>query len=83
MHDQSQGARLFFDVDGQPLLQAAQQLVDAHATYTLFVGPEADLTDGEKEQLKKSGWSVIRLTPTVLRAQQAIVLAAGAIRSLL
>ena len=83
LRDQSQEVSLFFDVDGLPLLQAAQQLVDMHKSYTLFVGPEGDLTDDEKGQLKQNGWLFVRLTPTVLRAQQAMVLAVGAIRSLL
>lgn len=46
-------------------------------------GPEGDLTYEEKMQLTEDGFAFCALTPTVLRAQQAIAIGLGAIRSYL
>jgi 16S rRNA U1498 N3-methylase RsmE len=51
--------------------------------YILFAGPEGDLLDAEKFLLQKVDFHFVRLTPTVLRAQQAITLGAGLVRSML
>jgi len=48
-----------------------------------MIGPEGDLTAQEKELLKERGVQFLRLTPTILRAQQAVVVAMGIFRSLL
>ncbi len=63
---------------------ASQRLVDAVAgaqEITLFVGPESDFTHEEKQLICQSGAKTCRLTPTILRAQQAAAVAVGIIRS--
>ena len=45
------------------------------------VGPEGDLTQEEKDYLKQQGFVFCRLTPTVLRARQAVALGLGILRS--
>lgn len=75
---------IFFDVDGQALFEAASELKRAHnGRYIITVGPEGDLLDAEKFQLQKASFAFVCLTPTVLRAQQAIAVGVGAVRSLL
>jgi 16S rRNA (uracil1498-N3)-methyltransferase len=46
-------------------------------------GPEGDFTDTEKEFLKNASYQSVRLTPTVLRAQQAGALLLGVVRSII
>lgn len=73
---------LFFDIEGKPVLEVVMQLCSAKtSTCILFAGPEGDLLDAEKFLLQKAGFQFARLTPTVLRAQQAIILGAGILRS--
>ncbi len=70
----------FFDVQGAPYAKvlAADDLRDA---YTIIVGPEGDLTESEKFYLQQQQVSFVRLTPTILRVQQAVALAIGIVRS--
>ncbi len=73
---------LFFDPAGHPLAD----IVDSckkQTHFTLMIGPEGDLTSEEKSKLKEWGFTFCALTPTILRAQQAAVVAAGIIRSLI
>lgn len=49
---------------------------------TGFCGPEGDLTLREKELLKNNGFNFYSLTPTVLRAQEAVTIGAGIIRAI-
>lgn len=49
---------------------------------TIFVGPESDLSDTEKQFLYQHSVSFCRLTPTILRACHAAILAVGIIRTL-
>lgn len=49
--------------------------------YRVFVGPEGDFTQEEKEFLIQSGAHSIRLTPTVLRASHAAIISIAMIRS--
>lgn len=72
----------FFDVMGNPLLDVVKE-TPKHDSYIVCVGPEGDLLESEKFLLQKSGFTFARLTPTVLRAQQAVVVGLGALRSLL
>lgn len=51
--------------------------------YTIVVGPEADLSQKEKAFLAEHKSTLVSLTPTVLRAGDALVLACGIIRSFL
>lgn len=75
--------KIFFDPDGCHL----NTLI--HSIYTslpinivLLVGPEGDLTADEKCSLNYSGFVFCRLTGTILRAQQAVAVSLGALRSM-
>lgn len=46
-----------------------------------FIGPEGDFSKQEKEMLQQASFPAFRLTPTVLRSQQAVVAALTLIRS--
>jgi 16S rRNA (uracil1498-N3)-methyltransferase len=55
-----------------------------HPTHiTLLVGPEGDLTYEEKNLLLEKSFIFCRLTPTVLKAQQAITTLVSMVRSLI
>lgn len=49
---------------------------------SVLIGPEGDLTESEKEQLKKYNPQFFKLTPTILRAQLAAVVSVAIIRSI-
>lgn len=68
------------DPSGQSMLG----LFDSQTTeaYVVMVGPEADLTQQEKDSVQHAGFSFYRLTPTILKAVDAVSLVAGIIRSL-
>jgi len=48
---------------------------------TILIGPEGDFTESEKKLISDHNYQSWRLTPTVLRSEQAAALAAGIIRS--
>lgn len=76
--------KLFFDQKGKPLFDVIPTL---HASKSknilLFVGPEGDLTIEEKKMVQFNDFIFCALTPTTLRAVQAVALGAGFVRSLL
>lgn len=74
------GLILFFDVQGQPYVQQLGAAKSPEA-YTIIVGPEGDLTESEKFYLQQQQVAFVRLTPTILRVQQAVALAIGIVRS--
>ena len=49
----------------------------------ITMGPEGDLTDAEKTLLREASYQAVKLTPTILRSQQAGALLLGVIRSTL
>lgn len=49
----------------------------------MTLGPEGDFTDTEKNLLKMAAYQAVRLTPTVLRSQQAGALLLGVVRSVI
>lgn len=78
----AEGEKLFFDVGGQSALTKAIELSKARVSViTCSVGPEGDLTLQEKELLKIHGFSTCLLTPTVLRACDAVTVGMGIMRS--
>jgi len=80
----STGITIFFDPDGSALYEVAGTLRDQQPqTINLLVGPEGDLISKEKETLRAKEATFCSLTPTVLRAHQAIAVGCGAIRALL
>lgn len=74
--------KIFFDPEGQPLLTVMQNLAKSGGACALLVGPEGDLTDAEKAFIQKQGFVFCALTPTILRACDALALGAGVVRSL-
>lgn len=77
-------AKIFFDPTGLPLSEVIA-LVERqkHQHIIACAGPEGDLTPDEKMMLDDRGFVRCALTPTVLRAQQAVAVGLGALRSLL
>lgn len=77
-------SKLFFDPSGIPLSEALA-LIEHNKSSEIVAcaGPEGDLTYTEKMLLTDQGFIFTGLTPTILRAQQAITVGLGALRSLL
>lgn len=77
-------SRIYFDVHGEPLLQ---QLNEHRArlpkTITFFWGPEGGLLPQEIAALDQHGFSCAVLTPTVLRAVDAVAVGLGSFVSCL
>ena len=75
---------LFFDPQGADLFPVLQKFrKNMPQTISLMIGPEADVTSDEKQLLQEHGATFCRLTPTILRAQQAVAVSLGIIRSLI
>lgn len=75
---------LFFDPAGKPLLEMLSQVAaSSPENIVVMVGPEGDLTPDEKTVLKQKNVQLCALTPTILRACQAVAVGVGALRSVL
>lgn len=76
--------KLFFDPAGIPLREAVA-IIESQRIHHIIActGPEGDLTYEEKLLLTDQGFIFCALTPTILRAQEALVVGLGALRSLL
>lgn len=77
------GCTVFFDPEGEALADVLikdlyQKQIDS---LTVVIGPEGDLTESEKFYLQKQQALFVCLTPTILRAQQAVALGVGILRS--
>ncbi len=77
-----QTTKIFFDPAGKHLKEIVALCEKQHALIAC-AGPEGDLTYEEKRLLEDQGFLFCALTPTVLRAQQAVAVGLGALRSLL
>jgi 16S rRNA (uracil1498-N3)-methyltransferase len=77
-----QKIKLFFDPLGQPCSAVLSRIAHAQEIIALS-GPEGDLLIQEKEYLVTQGFIFCALTKTTLRAQQAIAIGLGILRSLL
>ncbi len=76
--------KVFFDKSGSTLQDVVTDIkLDHSVKIYAFVGPEGDLTYQEKIQLAADGFVFCALGPTVLRAEHAITVGLGALRSLL
>jgi RsmE family RNA methyltransferase len=71
--------RLFCDPQGQPLFDVLQSL--NKQALACFVGPEGDLTQHEKEMLKQNQFQFCALTPTILKAVDAVTVVGGILRT--
>lgn len=76
--------KFFFASNGQPILSMLHELkLQAVPSLVLMVGPEGDLFASEKALLKEHHFKFCILTPTILRAQQAVAVSLGLFRVLL
>lgn len=74
----------FFDQEGDDLFPIIESCrLRKPNNIFLMIGPEGDLTIEEKTMLKEKNISFCRLTPTILRAQQAVAASLAVFRSLL
>lgn len=79
--------KLVADPAGMPLYEILTSLhtsmqSDIHKSIVITMGPEGDFSDAEKTLLRAASYQAVRLTPTVLRSQQAGALLVGIVRSL-
>ncbi len=76
--------KIFFDPSGLPLCETIALIEHQKCEEIIAcVGPEGDLTYEEKSMLTDQGFIFCALTQTVLRAQQAVAVGLGSLRSLL
>lgn len=75
--------RFFCDPEGISFAQCvARYATQPTAPCALMIGPEGDLNETEKALVMQYKFEKVALTPTILRAQQAVVVATGALRSM-
>jgi len=75
--------KIFFDPAGEHVTHIVKKLNESQCTdLVLMVGPEGDLQQAEKRFLHTHGFQFCALTPTILRASQAVSLSVGMFRAL-
>lgn len=76
--------KIFFDSEGNNINFVIDKINQNNSkNIFLIIGPEGDLTDNEKELVKKFNFEFCSLTPTILRAQTAVTCALSVFRSLI
>lgn len=79
-----QSHKIFFDPDGCSAHSLVASIYsDNLSKILMFVGPAGDLICDEKKLLDDYGFVFCKLTPTILRSQQAVALGLGLLRALL
>lgn len=74
--------KIFFDPSGTSLAIILQTIKTSDFNHiVLLVGPEGDLNIEEKKQIQRAQFDFCALTPTILRAPDAVLLGAGVFRS--
>lgn len=77
-------ACIVFDAAGADCFESIKKLTDEKPSgLTLFWGPEGGMDEEELEVLLQHGFSSVALTPSILRAQDAVLVGLGALRSCL
>lgn len=72
------------DLAGKPFASTLTTLLSDQPSHVIIiVGPEGDFSLSERDLLREHSVLLTLLTPTVLRTQQALVLALGSIRAVL
>lgn len=74
--------KIFFDPSGTSFMTLLKTMETVSPTIVLLIGPEGDLNIEEKKQLQRAGFEFCALTPTILRASDAVLLGAGIFRSM-
>ena len=70
--------KIIFDISGESFFKIHKQISSKHMYIT--IGPEGGLTVQELSMIKKHGFKVCSLTPTTLRALQAVAVGAALFR---
>lgn len=73
--------KIYFDIDAKMNLMDLIHKSSKTETIQLMFGPEAHFSDQEVQKMKDLGFEGCRLTPTVLRGEDAPPLVVGAIRA--
>lgn len=76
----SNDQKIVFDPEGQSVFDIQSTIVDSK-NVLLIVGPEAGFIEEELQLLVSKDFKKCRLTPTILRAVQAVAVGAGLFRS--
>ena len=71
--------KIYFDAQGNSSVGLLSK-IHSKKSIVAMCGPESDLTDLEKDFLKKLGFEFFALTHTVLRASQAVAIGSGLLR---
>lgn len=77
---ESEAAKIFFDPSGVLLRDMLPQ-IEHSRDIIACTGPEGGLIEAEKDLLLKAGFVSCALTPTILRASQAVAVGLGVLRS--
>lgn len=73
---------IVFETDGQSIATfLVAQAPTNNQNIACLIGPESGLTNIERGLLQEQAWHTVCLTPTVIRACQAVTLAGGLLRS--
>jgi 16S rRNA (uracil1498-N3)-methyltransferase len=73
---------IMFDAFGSSICDVISTLVhEKSSTIIAIIGPEGDLTTSEKAYLRERNFIFCALTPTILKAEHAITVAMGILRS--
>lgn len=76
------GKQLFLDCNGKMFADVIKDMQSSTMdACTVIIGPEGDLTEVEKFYLQQQKVEFVRLTGTILRAQQAVAVSIGLLRS--
>lgn len=78
-----QSKRFMCDAYASQKMMECIDMHDRENQYMVAIGPEADFTQTEKSMLRDAGCIGVRLTDTILRAQDAAFLAVGILRHML
>ncbi len=74
--------KIYFDPEGVRFIDMLNNLqATGPSSVTLFFGPEGGLTEKEEKVLAGFGFLTCALTPTVLRAREAVIVGLGGVRS--
>jgi 16S rRNA (uracil1498-N3)-methyltransferase len=81
---QGKSCTLYFETDGQSFYSALSSMVaNNYSHINIFIGPEGGFTPEEQSIMSGADIRSYRLTPTVLRSQEAVAVSVGAIRSVM
>lgn len=74
--------KIFFDPEGCRVSNVVSSIqTSLNIRLVMSIGPEGDLTADEKNYLDEHGFVFCQLTPTILRARQAVAVSVGLLRS--